>query len=227
LRARTAWHTSITLSTFSEFGLIVVAAAIGADLLDEQWAAALALAVAASFALAAPLNAVRYSLFRRWAGRLEGLEGTELLAEDSLIDPGPAQILIFGMGRVGGGAYDELVKREGEIVVGVDRSMETVAAHQDAGRRVVHGDALDWEFWDRISLNSHIDLVVASMSDHQANLETVRRVKDLLPYVRTAAVAGHWDEVAELEAAGVDVARNLFSEAGQGLADDACDVLLG
>ena len=28
-----------------------------------------------------------------------------------------------------------------------------------------------------------------------------------------------------LEAAGVDVARNLFGEAGQGLADDACRAL--
>ena len=54
----------------------------------------------------------------------------------------------------------------------------------------------------------------------------MRRVKEFVPDVRTAAAATYPDEVAELEAAGVNVARNLLSEAGQGLADDACDVLL-
>lgn len=225
LRARTSWHTSLTLTTYSEFGLIVVAAAISEGLLSQRWAAAVAVAVAASFALAAPFNELRYSLYRNWSQRLEGLEGAELLEEDSLIDPGPARILVFGMGRVGGGAYDELVKREGEVVIGIDRSVERVAMHVEAGRRVVHGDALDSDFWDRISLTPGVELVVASMSDHQANLETVRRVKEYLPNVRVAAAASFADEVNELEEAGVDVARNLFSEAGQGLADDACDVL--
>lgn len=226
LRARTSWHASITLSTFSEFGLIVAASSISADLLGEDWAAVLALAVATSFALASPLNAVRYSLYRRWSGRMEGLERTELMAEDSLIDPGSARILVFGMGRVGGGAYDELVKREGEVVVGVDRSVETVTFHEGAGRRVVHGDALDSEFWDRISLRPGVELVVVSMNDHRANLEAVRRVKEFLPGVRIAAAASYPDEVAELNESGVDVARNLFSEAGQGLADDAYETLL-
>ncbi len=52
LRARTSWHTSVTLGSYSEFGLIVIAAAIGEGLLGDRWAAAIALAVAASFALA-------------------------------------------------------------------------------------------------------------------------------------------------------------------------------
>ena len=63
------------------------------------------------------------------------------------------------------------------------------------------------------------------MSDHQANLEAVRRVNDFLPGARIAAAATHVDQVEELERAGVDVARNLYGEAGQGLADDACNLL--
>jgi voltage-gated potassium channel Kch len=96
----------------------------------------------------------------------------------------------------------------------------------NAGRRVVRGDALDNDFWERVRLHPGIDLVVLAMNDHQANIEAVRRVKDFLPDVRIAAAATYPDEVAELREAGVDVARNLFSEAGQGLADDACDLLL-
>ncbi len=63
------------------------------------------------------------------------------------------------------------------------------------------------------------------MNDHRANLEAVTRIKRYLPHARMAAAASYPDEVSELVDAGVDVARNLLSEAGQGLADDACDLL--
>jgi len=66
---------------------------------------------------------------------------------------------------------------------------------------------------------------VLAMNDHTANVEAVRRVKDYLPSARIAAIASHPDDVRELEVAGVDVARNLYDEAGQGLADDAYDLL--
>lgn len=225
LRARTAWHASVTLGTYSEFGLIVVAASISEGLLDQGWAAAVAVAVALSFSLASPINTARYRLFARWSERLDRLERPELQPEDSLIDPGVSRILVFGMGRVGSGAYDELLAREGPVVLGVERSEEVIAANEARGRNMVRGDALDTEFWDRIRLQTRIELVVVAMSDHKANLETVRRIKEFVPTAKIAAAATHSDEVAELEDAGVDVARNLFSEAGQGLADDACDVL--
>ncbi len=226
LRSRTAWHSSITLATYSEFGLIVIAAGIDENLLGQEWSAVLAVAVATSFALAAPTNTARYQIYRRWSSRLDGLERPPIQEEDALIEPGEARVLVFGMGRVGAGDYDELVKREGEVVLGVDRSDASVSGHAAAGRRVVRGDALDTEFWERVRLHPGIDLVVMAMSDHQANLEAVRRVKDFLPEVRIAAAASYPDEVTQLEDAGVDVARNLLSEAGQGLADDACDLLL-
>jgi len=63
------------------------------------------------------------------------------------------------------------------------------------------------------------------MNDQAANLEAVRRVHDFLPNARIAATASYPDDVAELEAAGVDIARNLYGQAGQGLAADACDIL--
>ncbi len=225
LRARTSWHSSLTLGTFSEFGLIVVAAGVEEALVDEAWSAVVAVAVAVSFALASPANAARYRVYRRWATRLDRLERPPIQVEDALIDPGDARILVFGMGRVGTGAYDELVRRQGAVVLGVDRSDEIVATNAAADRRVVRGDALDNDFWERVRLHSGIELVVMAMNDHRANMEAVRRVKAYLPEVKIAAAATYPDEVVELRNAGVDIARNLLSEAGQGLADDACDLL--
>ena len=225
LRARTSWHASVTLANFSEFGLIVVAVGIDQGMLDKPWASAVAVAVAISFALAAPLNTARYRLYHRFSSPLVNLERSPIVADDALIDPGDASIMVFGLGRVGEGAYDELVRRRGPVVLGIDRDSEAVAAHEEAGRRVVRGDALDIEFWDRISLDHRIDLVVLAMSDQEANLEAVRRVKGYVPGARIAAAALFADERQRLSRAGVDTARNLYEEAGQGLADDACDLL--
>ncbi len=225
LRSRTAWHASATLANYSEFGLIVAAVGVEQAWLDQQWASAIAVAVAASYAVAAPINTARYTIYQRASARLVRLERHPIRTDDALIEPGDARVIVFGMGRVGAGAYDELVRRRGEVVLGVDRRDEALKANRAAGRAMVRGDALDSDFWDRIRLHPGTELVVLAMGDHRANLEGVRRVKQFLPNVRIAASATFPDEVTELEQAGVDVARNLYGEAGQGLADDACDLL--
>ena len=224
-RVRTAWHTSASLATYSEFGLIVAVVGVDQALLDERWVSAIAIAVSISFVLAAPLNTHRYTLYGHVSGRLPSIGRTPVRADDAVIDPGGAQIIVFGMGRIGAGAYDELRERRGDVVLGVDRHDHNVEAHRAQGRDVVRGDALDIEFWERLCLTTDTDLVVLAMSDHTANMEAVRRVRDFLPDATLAAVATHVDELHELEAVGVDVARNLYGEAGQGLAGDACDFL--
>ncbi|MDH3682738.1 MAG: cation:proton antiporter, partial [Acidimicrobiia bacterium] len=218
-------HSSISLATYSEFGLIVAVVGVDRDVLDQRWTSAIAVAVALSFALAAPLNTARYTVYARLSPLLGRLERRPVQPDDALIDPIDAQIIVFGMGRVGAGAYDELVRRRGDVVMGVDRIAEVASENCAAGRHVIRGDALDVEFWGRLCLDPRIDLVVLAMSDHAANLVAIQRVKEFLPQVRIAATATHTDEITELEHEGVDVARNLYGEAGQGLADDACDLL--
>ena len=221
LRSRTALHASLTLSTYSEFGLIVAAAALSADLIDGDWVSAIAVAVAVSFLLASGLNSVRYRLYERWSAWLSALEIHPAAPDDAILDFGDARVLVFGMGRVGTGAFDEMMARRGPIVVGVDRSEETVERHRLADRRVIRGDALDRDFWERVRFHADVELVIASMSGHTANLECVKRVREFLPGARIAAIAQYPDQVEELCDAGVDVARNLYEEAGQALADDS------
>jgi predicted Kef-type K+ transport protein len=227
LRARTALHGALTLSTYSEFGLIVAAAALSAGLLDQQWVSTIAVAVALSFVVVSAVSAARYWIYQRWSVRLTAFERHPPLPEDAIIECGNARVLIFGMGRVGAGAYDEMVIRRGSLVVGVDRSQSTVDSHHRMGRSVIRGDALDRDFWERVRFHPEVDLVIAAMNSHTANLECVKRVKEFVPKARVAAIAQYSDQVAELRSAGVDVARNLYEEAGQGLADDAVAFLVG
>lgn len=224
LRARTALHGSLTLSTYSEFGLIVGAAALAAGYVDQAWVATVAVAVSGSFVVASAGNAVRYRWYDRWSRRLAALERHPSIEEDEIEDFGAARVLVFGMGRVGTGAYDEMVTRRGPVVVGVDRDAERVESHRAAGRQVMRGDALDRDYWERVRIHPEVELVVAAMSSHAANLECVGRIREFLPRAHIAAIAAFPDEIAELRTAGVDVARNLYEEAGQALADDAAAV---
>jgi hypothetical protein len=86
---------------------------------------------------------------------------------------------------------------------------------------VIRGDALDFDFWERFRFHEEVQLVLAAMSSHEANLECIRRVRTFLPNARIAAVATYRDQVEELALAGADIARNLYEEAGQALAADA------
>ena len=225
LRSRTTFHSSLTLTTYSEFGLIVAAAGVSQGLLEQQWLSGIAVAVAISFAVAAAANKARYELYARWSEGLVRLERHPIQPEDALVEPGPARIMVFGMGRVGQGAYDEFVRRNGDVVLGIDRHDDAVADNVQVGRNVLRGDALDRDFWERLRVRPGLELAVLAMGDHDANLEAARRVKEFLPDARIAAAARYPDQVAELQLAGVDVARNLYGEAGQGLADDAADLL--
>ena len=227
LRGRTAWHAGLTLGNYSEFGLIVVAVGVSQELLAPVWATVMALLVAVSFAAASPVNRQRYRLYRRFQDRLARWEQDELAPSDAVIDPGPTTVMVFGMGRIGEGAYDEFARAHPDGVLGVERSPVVVERQAASGRRVVSGDALDLEFWQRIRLHPGLRLVVLAMNDHAEVLEATRRIRADLPDVAIAAIASHPDEVRQLHDAGVTVARNLYEEAGQGLATDAANVVPG
>ncbi|MFV9673418.1 MAG: cation:proton antiporter, partial [Acidimicrobiia bacterium] len=122
LRARTSLHASLTLSTFSEFGLIVGAAALAEGLVDQAWVSTIAVAVAGSFVVASFADSHRYEFYDRWLDRLKGLERQTTLAEDSVVDCGDARVIVFGMGRVGAGAYDEIIASRGAVDADSDRT---------------------------------------------------------------------------------------------------------
>ena len=120
LRASTSWHTSLNLANYSEFGLIVGAIGVSAGLLGSYWLSVLAIALAISFLIAAPLNAISKTLYQRWRHPLHRFERRTRLPGDEVIRPGKAQVVVFGMGRVGTGAYDYLRAKWGDVVLGID-----------------------------------------------------------------------------------------------------------
>lgn len=103
---RTAVLASGVLANHSEFGLIVVSVAAAVNWLDPEWSAALSIAVAVSFVVAAPISSATHEFYRKYRDRLLSFQSPELVSSFEPTDG--ARIVILGMGRVGTGAYDAL-----------------------------------------------------------------------------------------------------------------------
>lgn len=220
LRNRTSVLTSLLLSNFSEFALIVAAMGIEAGWLAGHWMMSLVVAVAGSFVLSSVFNPRNVSTLSMFAMRLPARPPHRLHPEDRPIEIGDATAIVLGMGRVGRACYDQLVIEHGLDVVGVEHDPHRVRVLAAEGYQVVEGDATDSDFWDRVVRTGRVEIVVLAMPAQHANVDALTEMRRLGGYTGTvSAVAGYREDVGELEALGLDVVVHLFAGAGQALAD--------
>lgn len=225
LRARTAFLAALSLATYSEFGLIVGALGVDLGWLGPEWLGAIAIALSVSMAVAAPLNVRGHQLFERLRVPLRRIETGRVHPDDRPIDPGAAEVIVFGMGRVGTAAFDGLRERYGDVVVGVDYDADAVSDHRQAGRHVILGDPTDCDFWDRTHDASRIRVALLAMPDHDANLEAIAAIRSRAFTCEIAAVARYDDEVEALREAGATAALDFYAETGAGFAESVASRL--
>ncbi len=142
----------MSLTTYSEFALIVADLAVNKGLLADTWLVVAAFAVSLSFVVAAPLIAFAQEIYAVLGPWLERLERAKRHPDDEPISLGSAQILVVGMGRVGSGAYDYL-REQDENIVGIDSDPGKIESNIKQGRRVAYADAEDPGFWVRLNLD--------------------------------------------------------------------------
>jgi hypothetical protein len=222
-RARTGLFTALTLSNYSEFGLIVSAIAARTGMIGPEWPLVMALALSLSFTLASPLAGLDERLYQRYGALLRRFQRRRLHALDAPIPMGQVRAVVFGMGRIGLGAYDELAREMDGLVLGVDHDPARVEELRAAGRDVILGDAMDTEFWVKLEFQPDLELVILAMPWHHGNLRTAELLESLGLTCGVTAIARHPDEVDELKSMGVCSAFNMYEQAGAGLAATAMD----
>jgi hypothetical protein len=104
-------------------------------------------------------------------------------------------------------------------IIGLDFDPQKVAGHIEQGRHVICDDATDSDLWEKICTHS-IELVMLTMTSHAANMFTIERLRAAGFEGEISATATFPDDLDELKAAGVTLAYDLYSEAGQGFAED-------
>ncbi|WP_261881912.1 cation:proton antiporter family protein [Vibrio pelagius] len=224
-RVRTSLLASLSLFNFSEFGLIVGGLAFKMGWMSGDILVAVAIAVSLSFLIAAPLNRAGHKLYQHSGRWLKEHAAEKLNQRDKRIDPGHAQVLILGMGRIGTGAYDELLTRYGKVCLGVEVREDAADSHRSHGRNVISGDATDPDFWERILDTANVKLVILAMPHHQGNQTALDQLKARNFKGQIAAIAEYSDQLETLKENGVDAAFNIYSEAGSGFARHVCEQL--
>lgn len=219
MRARGATFGGLTLSNYSEFGLIVIVIAIGAEWLASEWLTVIAMALSVSLILSSTMNVYANEIYSRFSNLLARLETRKRLTGDEDINLGGHRILIFGMGRVGRAAYDEMRTHAEDKIVGIDLDEAQVERNRDEGRNVVLGDATNSEFWSRL-VTPHLDIemILLSMSKQQSNIDAARQMRERGyqgPIVSTSLFP---DQEQELLENGIDEVFNIYDEAGSGAA---------
>jgi len=218
LRARTSLLATLNLTNYSEFGLIVAAIGVANGWMEAEWLVVIAIALSLSFVVAAPLNSRDDMIYSHYRPFWLRFQREERLPDDQLLDIRNATIAIFGMGRVGSGAYDKMRELHGDTVVGVDFDAERVRRHREAGRNVMRGDPSDADFWDKIHKDHSIKLVMLALPNLEANLDALDQLRAIAFKGRIAATARYPDEDAPLSKAGVTAVFNIYAEAGAGFA---------
>ena len=221
MRARSAFRASLNLANYSEFGLIVGTVAAASGWLPQEWLAVFALALSISFVISAPgaISGDRY--YSRARPFLKRFERTERLPGDEDLDLHAVDVLVFGLGRVGTAAYDAVNQDMPGRVLAIDLDQTKSKAHDKAGRRVMLSDGTDPDFWSRApGLIQRCRWVLLTMPSHRATLEVVDRLRELGFQGRIAAVTRYPDEADDLQAHGVELAFDVFTEAGAGFVSD-------
>ncbi|MEP4547071.1 MAG: cation:proton antiporter family protein [Saccharospirillum sp.] len=219
LRARNAFLGALSLTCYSEFGLIVAAGVL------EEWLVPLAITVALSFIIAAPLNRLAHPIFEWLELKLIPLERHSMHPDEQPASLGDATIVVMGMGRTGTAAYLALEDR-GYKVVGLDSDPDKVARQQDKSRTVVYADAEDISFWHAVDL-SGIDAFIIAMPDTEGVVVAARQIRRQGFKGPVVTHALYEDAAILMKAAGADETFLTMNSAGMGLAERASARLAG
>ncbi|MDP5036012.1 MAG: cation:proton antiporter [Alishewanella sp.] len=210
LRARSAFLTSISLTNYSEFGLIV------ASVVLPEWLIPLALTVALSFVVSAPLNRIAHPLYDKLCHRLLKFERNSHHPDEQPVSLGDAEVLIMGMGRTGTSAYSYLINSH--KIIAMDSDPAKVAAHQEKGIHIFYADAEDQVFWQGLDFGQ-VKAVILSMNDVEAKSIAAKKLRDFGFSGFIVSHSMHDDEAKDIISAGADQTYLTMSEAGVGIAE--------
>ncbi len=108
MRRRTSFLASMSLANYSEFGLIVGTIGVQNGWMDSSWLLSIAIALSMTFIIASPLNARAHEIYGRFSKVFRTWQSEERLDDEKPVDVAGASIVVFGMGRIGTGVYNDL-----------------------------------------------------------------------------------------------------------------------
>jgi Kef-type K+ transport system membrane component KefB/Trk K+ transport system NAD-binding subunit len=219
-RKRTGFLAGLTVAQISEFSLILGALGEGLGHIDRGAMGLITVVGLVTIGLSTYLILYSGPIYERLApllGLFERRTPHRETAGDTPRTPVEADIIVFGLGRYGGGIARHLRLRD-RRVVGVDFDPEALARWREAGLPVVYGDAADPELFEHLPLGS-ARWIVSTVPDAETNRVLLRHLRQL-GYAGKVAVACRTPEQEEtLRVEGASAVLRPFAAAAEQAAD--------
>lgn len=226
LRARTNFLSSLGLSNYSEFGLIVASVALSVGLIPEDWLVLLAMIMSLSFLISSPLNSKAYELFAKYKEPITRLNRTskEIDCQPKIMNN--IEYIIIGIGSIGEPALRKFAEHYPGKVLGIDYNMENIQRLREDGFQMEWGDTTDREFWESTDFKK-IKLITLAMSDFASNYNTLKQINLIgQRKFKVAAVCHYDDEHEQYDGLRVDYIFDYKTNIGEDLAYHVIDELL-
>lgn len=224
LRSRTSYLTSLVMSNYSEFGLIVGAVAVSIGMISDQWLVIIAMSVSFSFVLTSILYQHSHNHYRRFKEPLGAFQKNEALPEDRYPSFNDVDVLVIGMGRVGKGAFRALSKVLGNAVCGMDADQDKINMLTEKGFNAIVGDGENIDLWENLDI-ANLKLVLLALPSIEDSSNITRQLRNANFEGKVVAIARYEDEVQPLLDNGVDQVFNFFTDAGLGFAEESLAIL--
>lgn len=218
---RTSALAALTLSNYSEFGLIVTSVAVAQGVLAGAWLPIMAIAVAGSFIVGSLMQSQQERIVRLLLRCVPEVSGERLAPDERPVIVRNADALVLGMGRVGTGVYHRLTDEYGLRVYGVDFNEERIQRLRAEGHNIIAGDVTDPELWHRIELDCSPRLFVLALPAHWDSIEVLKKIRSRHPNAVVASTTQVQRRKELLLDGGADVVVYLYDGAGEELADQA------
>jgi hypothetical protein len=221
IKARTSFLSSISLTNYSEFGLITMYAGINSGLVGSEWLIILAIAMSFSFFLSSPLNTHVHSIFDNFRSIIMMLNRGKNCVDDEIKDLGEARYIVIGLGSLGMPAYRNMDSQYPGEVLGIDYNHDRVKQYQLEGINSQWADATNINFWQGVNFGK-VKLVILAMSDFNSNFNTLVQINNLKSRTfKVAAISHYADEAAIFIENKVDFVYDYKSNVGDDFAEKA------
>lgn len=204
IRARTAFLTSLSLSNYSEFALIIGMVGFNLGIINKDWIMVFAILMTLSFLIASPLNAYAHQIFDKYRNLIMKLNTGKKYVDEEPKSIEDAEYIIIGFGSIGKPAYNYLTQRLNQKVVAIDYNHEVVKKYKHQGINILWGDTTNSIFWDNINF-SNVKIVLLAMSDFNSNINSLNEILKIKNRTfKVAATCSYIDEAKILREKYVD-----------------------
>jgi len=222
LTARTAFMTSIALTTYSEFTLIIVAGGVALGAIPSEIAPMAALLITISFIVNSVLNGLAETIWVRIDKSATQIEPQTEHPERIPKTIGSTRYLVVGMGRAGESAYDYL-KAHGQRPLGIDADPQAMEEHLEQGRRVIYGDSQDSTFWGAFDI-SKVKAILLLIPGKTRKLQAIQYIRETGYTGHIHALVRYDEDIEDLLEAGADEITQPISRAGKDIAESLVEL---